>query len=77
MVYQKMNRENISDSVTVTYLLKSSFQNPETQISLPDNSPKYLHNTIQKVFQKIEKGVIFNSSSESLKSSYKNLMNMY
>ena len=77
MVYQKMNTENISDSVTVTYLLKSSFQNPETQISLPENSSKYLHNTIHKVFQKIEKGVIFNSSSESLKSSYKNLMKIY
>lgn len=72
----KMNRENISDSVTVTYLLKSSFQNPQTQISLPENSPKYLSDTIHKVFQKIEK-VIFNSSSESLQSSYKNPMKIY
>lgn len=77
MVYQKMNRENISDSVAVTYLLKSSFQNPQTQISLPENSPKYLSDTIHKVFQKIEKEVIFNSSSESLQSSYKNPMKIY
>lgn len=62
MVYQKMSRENISDSVTVTYLLKSSFQNPQIQISLTENSPKYLSNAIHKVFQKTEKGVIFNSS---------------
>ena len=77
MVYQKMNRENISDSVTATYLLKSSFQNPRTQISLPDNSPKYLSDTIHKIFQKIEKEVICNSSSESLQSSYKNPMKIY
>lgn len=63
MVYQKMNRENISDSVAVTYLFKSSFQNPQTQISLPECSPKYQVTLIHKVFQKIEKEVIFNSAS--------------